>query len=187
MVRRWKSVDTSSGWVQIIRGPRPPSMQWTRAGQQSRQPVQRPQPSHAPQGKTSGIRPFQDPSVKVAAAKERVAKLEIAMAAMEGIEGPEVEMVRAAHQRALEVIQGVPINVQVKECESFLVRARSRLAELDSKRATVLENIEASEKRLSELRAKLQTPSPTEESEVNQLRGLVSQLQAQVESLWGPS
>ena len=51
-------------------------------------------------------------------------------------------MVRAAHQRALEAIQGVPINVQVQECESFLVRVRSHLAELDWKRATVLENIE---------------------------------------------
>ena len=93
----------------------------------------------------SGIRPFQDPSVKVAAAKDRVAKLEVAMAAMEGMEGPEVESVRAAHKRALEAVQGVPVDVQ---CESFLVRARSHLAELDSKRATVLENIEASEKRL---------------------------------------
>ena len=99
----------SSGWVQIIRGPRPPSMQWPRAGQQSRQPVQRgPQPSHGMQGKTSGIRPFQDPSVKVAAAKDRVAKLEVAMAAMEGMEGPEVESVRAAHKRALEAVQGFP-------------------------------------------------------------------------------
>ena len=125
-------------------------------------PGQHPQPSHAPQGKTSGIRPFQGPSVKVAAAEERVAKFE----------GPEEEMVRAAHQRALEAIQGVPINVQVKECESFLVRARSHLAELDSKRAT------------SELRAKLHTPPPSEEY---QLRGWVSQLQAQVASLRGPS
>ena len=115
--------------------------------------------------------------VKVAAAKDRVAKLEIA-AAMERMEGPEVESVRAAHKRALEAVQGVPVDVQVKECESFLVRARSHLAELDSKRVTVLENIEASEKRLLELRAKLQTPPPSEESEVIQLRGLVSQLQA---------
>ena len=82
--------------------------------------------------------------MKVAAAKDRVAKLEIAMAAMEGMEGPEVESVRAAHKRALEAVQGVPVDVQVKECESFLVRARSHLAELDSKRATVLENMDAS-------------------------------------------
>ena len=37
--RGWKSLDTPTGWVQIIRGPRPPSVQWPRVGQQSRQPV----------------------------------------------------------------------------------------------------------------------------------------------------
>ena len=63
--------------------------------------------------------------MKVAAAEDRVAKLKIAMAAMEGMEGPEVESVRAAHKRALEAVQGVPVNVQVKECKSFLVRTRS--------------------------------------------------------------
>ena len=51
----------------------------------------------------------------------------------------------------------------------------------------MLENIEASEKRLLELRAKLQTPPPSEETEVIQLRSLVSQLQAQVASLQAPS
>ena len=90
-------------------------------------------------------------------------------------------------QRAQEAVQGVPVEAQVKECEAFLTRARSHLAELDSKRVTVMENIEASEKRLLELRTKMQAPPPTEESEVQQLRGLVSQLQAQVESLRGPS
>ena len=139
---------------------------------------------HSLHAGTSGIRPFQDPSVKVAAAKERVAKLEIAMAAMEGIEGPDGAGCPPA---SVGSNPGVPINVQVKECESFLVRARPHLAELDSKRAAVLENMDASEKRLSELRAQLQTPLPSEESEVNPLRGLVSQLQAQVASLRGPS
>ena len=69
---------------------------------------QHPQPSHAPQGKTSGIRPFQDPSVKVAAAEERVAKFE----------GPEVDGAGCP-----------PASVgskEVLECEPFLVRARSQ-------------------------------------------------------------
>ena len=106
---------------------------------------------------------------------------------MAGMDPPEMDSLRAAHKRAQEAVQGVPVDVQVKECEAFLVRARSHLAELDSKRATVMEKIEASKKRLSELRAKLQAPPPTERTEVQQLRGLVSQLQAQVESLRGPS
>ena len=44
--------------------------------------------------KTSGICPFVDPSIKITAAKERVLRLETALAAMEGMEGPEVESVR---------------------------------------------------------------------------------------------
>ena len=170
-------MDTPSGWVQITRGPRPLSMRWPPSGQPHRQPAQkRPRqpsrPSLQPmQAKSSRIRPFQDPSAKITAAKERISKLETAWAAMAG-DGSEVDSVRAAHnKRAQEAVQGVPNDVEVKECEAFLVRPRSHLAELDSKRATVMENIETSKKRLSELRTKLQALPPTEESEVQQLRG----------------
>ena len=59
----WTSAD-ASGWVQIIRGPRPPSVQWPRVWQQFRQPAQQSQPQdHRPvqKVKTSGTRPFVDP------------------------------------------------------------------------------------------------------------------------------
>ena len=192
MVRRgWKSFDVPTGWVQIVRGPRPKSEKWPRAGQQFRQPAQQSQPQPAAvrppqsQGKTSGMRPFQDPSAKVAEAKERVLKLETALAAMEGMEGPEVDLVRAAHKRAQEAVKGVPVDVQIKECESFLARARTHLEELDTKRATVSQNIAMSEKRLAELKALAQVaPAPQDDAaEVQQLRGLVSQLQTQIDSL----
>ena len=137
-----------------------------------------------PQRQSSGLRPFQDPSVKAAAAKERLSKLETALSAMDGMEGPEVDMVRNAYKRALEAVRGTPIDVQVKECESFLARARSHLEELDSKRATIIQNIESSEKRLEELRAQQTMTSPPDaSSEVHQLRGRVAQLQAQVDNL----
>ena len=154
-----------------------------RRGAQGRQPA-RPQPTQA---KSSGMRPFQDPSVKITTARERLSKLEAALAAMTGMDGPEVESLRVAHKRAQVAVQEVPVEAQVKECKAFLTRARSHLAELVSKRVTIMENIEASEKRLLELRTKMQAPPPTKVSEVQQLRELVSQLQAQVESLWGPS
>ena len=48
------------------------------------QPRQQPKPS-PPVAKTSGIRPFGDPSVKVTAAQERVTKLESALAALDGL------------------------------------------------------------------------------------------------------
>ena len=118
--RGWKSLDTPTGWVQVIRGPRPPSVQWPRVGQQSRQLVQHPRqsPTNRPtsvQAKSSGLRPFQDPSVKAAAAKERLSMLETALSAMDGMEGPEVDMVRNAYKWALEAVRGTPIDVQVKE------------------------------------------------------------------------
>ena len=105
-------------------------------------------------------RPFQDPNVKITTARERFSKLE---AAMTGMDGPEVESLRVARKRAQEAVQGVPVEAQVEECEAFLTRARSHL---DSKRVTIMENMEASEKRLLELRTKMQAPPPTEVSEV---------------------
>ena len=121
-----ESFDALTGWVQVIRGPRPLSVRWPRVGQQQQQIAQqnqKPVQVRIPQNqvKTSGVRPFVDPSVKLAAAKERAVKLETALAAMEGVEGPEVESVRAAHKRA----RGSP------GCsESFFVRAASHLKEL---------------------------------------------------------
>ena len=80
-------------------------------------------------GEDVGYPPICGSSVKLAAAKERAVKLETALAAMEGMEGPEVESVRAAHKRAQEAVQGVPLDIQIKECESFLVRTTSHLEE----------------------------------------------------------
>ena len=136
-------------------------------------------------GRRQACAPFQDPSAKVAEAKERMLKLETALAAMEGMEGPKVDLVRAAHKRAQEAVKGVPVDVQIKECESFLARARTHLEELDTKRATVSQNIAMSEKRLAELKALAQVAlAPQDDAaEVQQLRGLVSQLQTQIDSL----
>ena len=158
-----------------------------RAGQQVRQSAQQSQPSmqvRSPKIQVkSGIRPFVDPSIKITAAKERVLKLETALAAMEGMEGPEVESVRAAHKRAQEAVQGAPLDIQIKECESFLSRATSYLEELDAKWA-ICQNIEMSRIRLAELKAQAIAPPVQEDgAEVQQLNGLVSQLQAQIDAL----
>ena len=178
--RGWKSFDAPTGWVQVIRGPRVGQQQ--QIAQQNQKPVQVRTPQN--QVKTSGIRPFVDPSVKLAAAKERAVKLETALAAMEGMEGPEVESVRAAHMRAQEAVQGVPLDIQIKECESFLARATSHLEEMDTNRAVICQNIEMSKKRLEELEAQSVSPPVQEDgAEVQHLRGLVSQLQAQIETL----
>ena len=53
---------------------------------------------HSPE--SGDICPLVDPSVKLTAAKECALKLETVLTAMQGMEGPEVELVRAAHKRA---------------------------------------------------------------------------------------
>ena len=131
------------GWVQVIRGPRPKAENWPR----SKPSVVVQKGAQGRQAKSSGMRPFRDPSVKITTARERLSKLEAALAAMTGMDGPEVEFLRVAHKRAQVAVQEVPVEAQVKECEASLTRARSHLVELDSKRVTIMENIEASEKR----------------------------------------
>ena len=169
--RGWKSLDTPTGWVQIIRGPRPPSVQWPRVGQQSRQLVQhgpRQSPTNRPtsvQAKSSGLRPFPDP-------KNVSPNWRPALSAMDGMEGPDVDMVRNAYKRALEAVRGTPIDVQVKECESFLARARSIWS-------SWIPSVRPSSRTSSHPRRGWRTDAS---SEVHQLRGRVAQLQAQVDS-----
>ena len=107
-------------------------------------------------------------------------KLETALAAMEGMG----QSVRAAHKRAQEAVQGALLDIQIKECASFLSRATSHLEELDAKRATICQNIEMSKMRLAELKAQtVALPTQEDGAEVQQLRGLVSQLQAKIDTL----
>ena len=121
----WPVSERDFTFLQVIRGPRPLS-----TGQQVRQPAQQSQPSMQVLSqilvKTSGTRPLVDPSVKILP-RRNMLNLETALATMEGMEGLEVE----------SVSPGALLNIQMKECESFLSSATSHLEELDTKRATI--------------------------------------------------
>ena len=93
--RGWTKVEVPDGWLQVIRGPRPRSEKWPLlTGPRSAAPPSKAiprqpradhhtqQPKHQPGLRTSGLRPFTDPATKVSDAKERVVKLERALAAM---------------------------------------------------------------------------------------------------------
>ena len=121
--------------------------------------------------------------MKVTAAQERVTKLESALAPLDGVEGPEVDSLRTALKRAKEV-KLLPLDVQAKECEGFLSRARAHLTELDAKRATVSANIQDAERRLEAMKIQQQSapPPPPQDadSELRQLRETVAQLKGQL-------
>ena len=209
----WSSIPVSDGWLQVLRGPRPPAAKWPRAS--------KPQPTgHAKLGpvtsssqskvrsleaalaalgpddsttkaeveaalrraKQGGVVTRVDPDTRVAAARERVARLERALAAMGDIEGPEVSILRTALKRAQKDAQVLPVEVQIRQREAFIERARKRIAKIDEDRLSEVRSLEEAERKLTELRALAQTPPPQDSSEVDQLRSMVSQLQAQVDS-----
>ena len=179
-------------WLRVLQGRRPPSVQWPRARPQQ----QALQPGHtaANEGqkrtqksqtmRTAGRRPpFVDASAKQTKASVRVKKIKHALLVLGDTEGPEVDGLRAALKRAESDTKVTPIHTQVKECESFLQRARLHMEELDQKRAVVGASISDAEKRLVALESQeacMPAPaaSPDASSEVQRLQELVSQLQA---------
>ena len=65
-----------------------------------------------------------------------MARFEKAIEAMGDSTGSEVEVFKAALKRAQVASQEAPLAVQVRECESFIERARRRITKLDEERAT---------------------------------------------------
>ena len=94
--RRWITVNVPEGSLKVIRGQRPPS----KAERTECKSSVVPQNPRQPQGPShrSSLRPFTDPITKISAAGERVLKLEIALAAIEGIEGSEVGVITSPSQ-----------------------------------------------------------------------------------------
>ena len=128
-----------------------------------------------PVPKTSGTHPFGDPQVRVTAAQERVAKLEAALAALHGVDGPrsrESASCFEACEGGESAACGHP-----DQSEGFLSRARAHMAELDAKRTTVSANIQDAEKRLEALKEVQKFARLDAETELRQLREKVAQLQ----------
>ena len=96
-----------------------------------RQSGNAPQSAPGPRLKTSGWRPFQDPDSRVVVARDRVSRLERALEARGDREGPEVDGLRAAFEKAREFTEGVPLDKQIKDGEQFLIRAKGHLVELE--------------------------------------------------------
>ena len=189
--------------MQVVRGPRPKSVQWPRASKDvkpQQQPRQFGTPQQGrwrqpqldgrqgqPQAPKTGIR-SPHPDEKAAMAQERVSKLEAALRAAPSLR----EALKKARQQA------VPPQDKVAQCESFLERARKREAaarELVVQAQTELTRLSAEvvegEQRSATLRAELErTQSPVAavdmSAEVERLRVLVEQLSKEKEDDQNP-
>ena len=131
-----------------------------------------------------------DPDIRVLAARERVSRLERALAAMEDFEGPEALSLRTALKRAQEDAQEVPVEVQIRDREAFIERARKRIAKIDKERASEVRSLEEAKRKLNDLKAFRTVPvdpASTALSELEQLQMRVAQLQTQNDELLSSS
>ena len=128
-------MDVPTGWVQVPRGPRPPSQKWPMA-----QPLQRPrQPRVSPV--SSGARaPSARPAARVSpddnreAARSKDEKFQKALLVMGGTEGVAVECLGAELEKAKKAAQRPPLDIEVDACRKFIARSEMRIVELDRER-----------------------------------------------------
>ena len=97
-----------------------------------------------------------EPALRRANQESLVARLDPdtkALAAMEDFEGPEVVSLRTAQNRGQEDAQEVPVEVQIRDRDPFIKRARKRIAQIDEDRASEVRSLEEAERKLNDLKA----------------------------------
>ena len=144
-------MDVPSGWIQILRGPRPKSVQWPLAkdrhqpGPQEGVSGRWRQPKSA-KGAPSGSRPRINPDVAREMAHTKVSRLEKALEAMGDLQGPVVEALKADLVKARAASKKPSVEVEIDECRKFISRAERRITELDTEREKEVALVEAQER-----------------------------------------
>ena len=185
MVRRgWSAIPAPSGWCEIIRGPRPPSVQWPKKGKgkgnQDDVGVQHRGASipgsgaRVPGGasRTQSSQPARvrtSPEATIAVARQQVVQLEGALAAFGDATGPEVTMLQNSLKVAKKAALEPSLEVQLSLCESFVSRAQKRLVAHD----------EARQRRLARLRVAVteKVPPPPANAEIAALRARLASVE----------
>ena len=203
MVRRgWSQLDVPTGWVQIVRGPRPKSVAWPRANIQPTKPqVASAKPPQRRTGVAPQTRPRLSPEAVVEVSLSKVAKLEKALEVLGDTEGPVYEAMQAELKRAKSAAQLQPASVRLEQCRSFIERAKKRISDLEAEKAIQEAELKEAEVRLVRLEAEVAAPLPqatvqlaqevrTDSAQVQFLQQMVNKLQeekdALAEELHGP-
>ena len=192
MVRRgWHQMEVPSGWVQVLRGPRPRAEKWPLAAQKrditeipNSKPVGR---WRQPYVQTPVRERGPDPDTVLQEARRRVVSLEAALQAMGDFQGPEVDVLKNSLSRAKQAAQTRPLKEQLAQNDAFIQRSQKRIASLERERAeeqALLDKALVRHERLKqEVAAAEPVPAevPMQESstEVLFLRAKVAQLEAE--------
>ena len=197
MVRRgWSQLDVPTGWVQIVRGPRPKSVAWPRA---NIQPTKSQVASVKPPQRRTGVappqtRPRPSPEAGVGVSLSKVAKLEKALEVLGDTEGPVYEAMQAELKRAKSAAQLQPASVRLEQCRSFIERAKKRISDLEAEKAIQETELKEAEVRLVRLEAEVAAPLPqatvqpaqeirTDSAQVQFLQQMVNKLQEEKDAL----
>ena len=124
-------------WLQLIRGPRSKSERWPLKAPQSRQkpaPAVRQTGVHGMKGPTSaksttGAVRRVSPDLARATAEEKARKLEKALEVRSDVDGPAVEALRVELKKVQNAALVPSVDVQIQQCESFIMRSERRLAQ----------------------------------------------------------
>ena len=190
--RGWSAMPIPDGWVQVIRGPRPKAENWPRSKPSVVVQKGPRTPTNTSATHVGQVR--RDPCIPRPEREDhngQGASLQVGGSIGSNDRDGRTRggVSSSCPQKSTRGRAGSPRRSTSEGVRGFLDESAVPFGGIGFEESdrVIMENIEASEKRLLELRTKMQAPLPTEESEVQQLRGLVSQLQAQVESLRGPS
>ena len=150
MVRKgWTKVEVLDGWLQVIRGKRPPSVQWPRAGsqQQVRQTGKPAPESRKPPktGSSSTNRQSVHPDQLKAAASARIQRIQISLGALQPEDVEERQALLAALEKAKRQADVPPVEKQILATEEYLARAKKRLLQHDVTIATAREALQRAE------------------------------------------
>ena len=202
MVRKgWSAFPTPSGWYKVVRGPRPPSVQWPRRHPWAPQwsyPVQRPSVSKVKESPPKrrwqrGNEVQGNPDEVQAAARSRVERLERAVAVLGEGDSAEIRGLQAALKEARRAAQDRPLAAQVEECQAFIQRSQRRLQRLQEEQVKEQQQLDTALERMARFREETTRttgpatvgvtgadPTPTQPGMVPELVAELDRLRARV-------
>ena len=182
-----------SGWIQVLRGPRPKSVQRPlpkdrlQTGPQEGVSGRWRQPKSAKGAPPVGPRPRINPDVAREMAHTKVSRLEKALEAMGDLQGPVVNALKADLAKARATSKKPSVEVEIDECRKFISRAERRIRELDTEREKEQVSLVEAQERLERLVGEQSRCPETHDilpgSQVTALQQMVNLLQSERDAL----
>ena len=160
--RGWSAFPIPSGWYDVIRGPRPPSVQWPRRQQWPSSNQWRGWPDVSESWAKPVRRrwhrdnaPRLNPDQAKAVAQTRVARLESVLSALGETDSAEARGLQTALKEAQRAAQERPFAVQAEECQAFIKRSQGRLVRLEEEWVREQAELDAALARMARFREEL--------------------------------